>query len=63
MNGLGVRTLFAKEMRRFLRVPGQTLLSPLVTTTLYFLVFGWSLGSRLRRWTACRTRASSSPAW
>ena len=47
MNGLGVRTLFAKEMRRFLRVPGQTLLSPLITTTLYFLVFGWSLGSRL----------------
>jgi len=47
VNGLGVRTLFAKEMRRFLRVPGQTLLSPLVTTTLYFLVFGWSLGSRL----------------
>ncbi len=48
MNGLGVRTLFEKELRRFLRVPGQTLLSPLVTTTLYFLVFGWSLGSRLR---------------
>jgi ABC-2 type transport system permease protein len=45
---LGVRTLFEKELRRFLRVPGQTLLSPLVTTTLYFLVFGWSLGSRLQ---------------
>jgi ABC-2 type transport system permease protein len=46
--GLGTRTLFLKEVRRFLRVPGQTLLSPLVTTTLYFLVFGWSLGPRLR---------------
>jgi len=46
--GLGLRTLFTKEVRRFLRVPGQTLLSPLVTTTLYFVVFGWSLGSRLR---------------
>jgi len=46
--GLGPRTLFLKELRRFLRVPGQTVLSPLVTTTLYFLVFGWSLGSRLR---------------
>jgi ABC-2 type transport system permease protein len=45
--GLGLRTLVAKEVRRFLRVPGQTLLSPLVTTTLYFVVFGWSLGSRL----------------
>jgi ABC-2 type transport system permease protein len=46
--GLGARTLFVKEVRRYLRVPGQTLLSPLVTTSLYFVVFGWSLGSRLR---------------
>jgi ABC-2 type transport system permease protein len=45
---VGVRTLFAKEVRRFLRVPGQTVLSPVVTTTLFFVVFGWSLGSRLR---------------
>lgn len=48
MISIGLRTLVAKEVRRFLRVPGQTLLSPLVTTTLYFLVFGYSLGSRLR---------------
>jgi ABC-2 type transport system permease protein len=48
MMGLGLRTLMGKEVRRFLRVPGQTLLSPLVTTTLYFLVFGWSLGAQLR---------------
>jgi ABC-2 type transport system permease protein len=45
--GLGLRTLLEKEVRRFLRVPGQTLLSPLVTTTLYFVVFGYSLGGRL----------------
>ena len=45
---LGVRTLFRKEVTRFLRVPGQTLLSPLITTALYFIVFGWSLGGRLR---------------
>jgi ABC-2 type transport system permease protein len=45
---LGLRTLFVKEVRRFMRVPGQTLLSPIVTTTLYFVVFGFSLGSRLR---------------
>lgn len=43
----GLRTLFVKEVRRFLRVPGQTLLSPLITTTLYFLVFGFSLGDRI----------------
>ena len=45
---LGVRTLFRKEVKRFLRVPGQTILSPLITTALYFVVFGWSLGGRLR---------------
>jgi ABC-2 type transport system permease protein len=44
----GFWTLFTKEVRRFLRVPGQTLLSPVVTTVLYFVVFGWSLGGRLR---------------
>jgi ABC-2 type transport system permease protein len=44
----GLRTLLSKEIRRFLRVPGQTLASPLVTTTLYFLVFGWSIGHQLR---------------
>ena len=47
MISLGLRTLLQKEVRRFLRVPGQTLASPLVTTTLYFLVFGWSIGHRL----------------
>jgi ABC-2 type transport system permease protein len=45
---IGLWTLFAKEVRRFLRVPGQTLLSPLITTTLYLVVFGFSLGGRLR---------------
>jgi ABC-2 type transport system permease protein len=46
--GLGARTLLSKEVRRFMRVPGQTLLSPVVTTTLYFVVFGYSLGGQLR---------------
>jgi len=45
---LGMRTLYEKEVKRFLRVPGQTILSPLITTALYFVVFGWSLGGRLR---------------
>ena len=48
MISLGFRTLLAKEVRRFLRVPGQTLATPLVTTTLYFLVFGVSIGHQLR---------------
>src|SRR5262249_40892481 len=37
-----------KETRRFLKVPGQTLAQPVVTTALYFLVFGFALGGRVR---------------
>jgi len=48
VNSLGFRTLLAKETRRFLKVPGQTLAQPVVTTTLYFLVFGYALGGRVR---------------
>jgi ABC-2 type transport system permease protein len=45
---IALRTLFIKEVRRFSKVWLQTVLSPLVTTSLYFLVFGVALGSRLR---------------
>jgi ABC-2 type transport system permease protein len=48
VNRIGLETLFAKETRRFLKVPGQTLAQPVVTTTLYFLVFGFALGGRVR---------------
>ena len=48
MNRVGFQTLLAKETRRFLRVPGQTLAQPVVTTSLYFLVFGYALGGRVR---------------
>lgn len=48
MNRIGLRTLFSKETRRFLKVPGQTLAQPVVTTSLYFLVFGYALGGRVR---------------
>ncbi|WP_284664280.1 ABC transporter permease [Myxococcus sp. SDU36] len=43
-----MKTLLAKEVRRFMRVPGQTVLSPLISTTLYFIVFGFSISSRIQ---------------
>ncbi len=46
MNVVGTRTLLMKEIRRFMRVPGQTVLQPLISTTLYFVVFGYTIGGR-----------------
>jgi ABC-2 type transport system permease protein len=47
MNTIGMKSLLVKEVRRFMRVPGQTVLSPLISTSLYFLVFGYSLSGRV----------------
>lgn len=44
----GAWTLFRKEIKRFWNIAGQTIVSPVVTTMLYFLVFGYSLGDRLQ---------------
>jgi ABC-2 type transport system permease protein len=44
---VALKTLFVKEIRRFSKVWLQTIFSPLVTTSLYFLVFGVALGRRL----------------
>jgi ABC-2 type transport system permease protein len=48
VNPIGFKTLLAKETRRFLKVPGQTVAQPVITTALYFLVFGFALGGRVR---------------
>ena len=40
-------SLLRKEIKRFLRIWVQTLLPPLVTMTLYFLIFGNLIGQRL----------------
>jgi ABC-2 type transport system permease protein len=39
--------LLVRETRRFMGMAAQTLLSPVLTTMLYFVVFGFTLGSRL----------------
>ena len=44
----GTWMLFKKELARFWNVAGQTIISPVVTTLLYFLVFGYSLKDRLQ---------------
>ena len=40
-------TLLRKEIRRFMRIWVQTILPPMITTTLYFIIFGNLIGSRI----------------
>lgn len=47
MNLVGFYTLACKECRRILRIWRQTLVPPVITTTLYFLIFGKLIGSRI----------------
>lgn len=39
INWVGLRTLYLKEVRRFLKVGAQTVAAPVVTTLLYMMVF------------------------
>lgn len=47
MNYIGLKTLTTKEIKRSLTVPLQTFGTPVVTTLLYFLIFGEAIGSRI----------------
>lgn len=40
-------TLLQKEVRRFLRVASQTVMTPIITASLYLFVFGATLGDRI----------------
>ena len=43
----GTWMLFRRELARFMKVAGQSIVSPVLTTMLWFVVFGYSLGSRI----------------
>lgn len=46
MNWIGLRTLLAKEIWRFFKVYLQTILAPVCTTFLFFIVFAHAFESR-----------------
>lgn len=48
MNWTGFYTLLSREVYRFIRLCFQTVLPPLVTTVLFILIFGYSLGGSIR---------------
>ena len=47
MNLYGIRAIYIFEMRRFFKTLGQSILSPVLSTTLYFVVFGSAIGSAM----------------
>ncbi len=47
MNFTGFLTLTERECRRFLRVWQQTIIPPVITSLLFILIFGYSLGSQI----------------
>jgi ABC-2 type transport system permease protein len=47
MNGHGIAAIYRFEMARWGRTLWQSLITPVITTALYFVVFGAALGSRM----------------
>ncbi len=48
MNYLGIQAIYRFEMGRTLRTIGQSIASPVISTVLYFIVFGSAIGSRMQ---------------
>lgn len=44
---VGIKTLMRREINRIIRIWTQTLLPPAITMTLYFIIFGNLIGSRI----------------
>ena len=47
MNWYGVRAIYVFEMARWGRTLFQSIFSPVISTSLYFIVFGAAIGSRI----------------
>lgn len=48
MNLIAVQSIYKFEMARFFRTITQSLVSPVLSTSLYFVVFGTAIGSRIQ---------------
>ena len=47
MNLYAVRAIYVFELTRWFRTLGQSIASPVISTSLYFIVFGAAIGSRM----------------
>ncbi|WP_299563411.1 ABC transporter permease [uncultured Sulfitobacter sp.] len=47
MNWTAIKSIYVFEMARFFRTMAQSFISPVLSTSLYFVVFGAAIGSRI----------------
>jgi ABC-2 type transport system permease protein len=47
MNYIGLYAFIRREIARMFRVPGQTILAPLISATLYIFIFGFVIGTAI----------------
>ena len=47
INLVGLKTIVVREVRRVLRIWVQTIVPPAISMTLYFVIFGSLIGSRI----------------
>ena len=47
MNLHGIRAIYRAEMARTRRTLMQSIIAPVISTSLYFVVFGSAIGSRI----------------
>ncbi|MEO0665471.1 MAG: sugar ABC transporter permease, partial [Pseudomonadota bacterium] len=48
MNLQAIKAIYLYEMARFFRTLAQSFISPVLSTSLYFVVFGTAIGSRIQ---------------
>ena len=48
MNWSAIKAIYVTEMARFFRTLAQSFISPVISTSLYFVVFGAAIGSRIQ---------------
>ncbi|MGH1464418.1 MAG: ABC transporter permease [Cognatishimia sp.] len=48
MNWTAIKAIYVFEMARFFRTLAQSFISPVISTSLYFVVFGAAIGSRIQ---------------
>jgi ABC-2 type transport system permease protein len=62
VNLYAIRAIYTFEMARTFRTLLQSIISPVISTSLYFVVFGSAIGSRMAEIEGVEYAASSSRA-